>query len=112
LLSDNIAIDETETIRTIFGNEFGSIIDIEIRPHGYLYVVSYGHEALYRSLLEEIPNNRVIEEEQANNENCLVFNLVIDHNNFIGFRHFLSIFDFICILCSKIALRKLMIHFF
>jgi hypothetical protein len=32
----------------IFGNEFVSIIDIEVRPDGYLYVVSYGHEALYR----------------------------------------------------------------
>jgi hypothetical protein len=48
-------------------------------------------------LLEEISNNRAIE-EQANNENCLVFNRVIDHNNFISFRHFLSIFDFICIV--------------
>jgi hypothetical protein len=31
----------------IFGNEFGSITDIEVGSDGYLYVVSYGHEALY-----------------------------------------------------------------
>jgi hypothetical protein len=81
----------------IFGNEFVSIIDIEVRPDGYLYVVSYGHEALYRIAPVGNLEYRAIE-EQANNENCLVFNLVIDHNNFISFRHFLSIFDFICIM--------------
>jgi aldose sugar dehydrogenase len=47
-LADNIAIDETELSTAIFGNEFGSITDIEIGPDGYLYVLSIGLGAIYR----------------------------------------------------------------
>ena len=47
-LVDNIAIDETELSTVIFGNEFGSITDLEVGPDGYLYVVSIGLGAIYR----------------------------------------------------------------
>ena len=47
-LADNIADDETEVSTEIFGNEFGSITDLEVGPDGYLYVVSTGLGAIYR----------------------------------------------------------------
>ena len=47
-LADNIANDETEVSTEIFGNEFGSITDLEVGPDGYLYVVSIGLGAIYR----------------------------------------------------------------
>ena len=47
-LVDNIAIDETELSTVIFGNEFGSITDLEVGPDGYLYVVSIGLGSIYR----------------------------------------------------------------
>jgi len=47
-LADNIANDDTELSTAIFGNEFGSISDLEVGPDGYLYVVSTGLGAIYR----------------------------------------------------------------
>ena len=47
-LADNIAIDQTELSTAIFGNEFGSITDLEVGPDGYLYVLSIGLGAIYR----------------------------------------------------------------
>ncbi|HYX57272.1 MAG TPA: PQQ-dependent sugar dehydrogenase [Nitrososphaeraceae archaeon] len=47
-LADTIANDDTELSTAIFGNEFGSITDLEVGPDGYLYVVSIGLGAIYR----------------------------------------------------------------
>ena len=47
-LADNIANDDTELSTAIFGNEFGSISDLEVGPDGYLYIVSIGLGAIYR----------------------------------------------------------------
>ena len=47
-LSDSIANDGEESKDLIFGKGFGGITDMDVGPDGYLYVLSYLQETVYR----------------------------------------------------------------
>ncbi len=47
-LQDKIANSQEELQDIIFGQGFDRITDIEVGPDGYIYIVSYGHGAIYR----------------------------------------------------------------
>jgi aldose sugar dehydrogenase len=41
MLSDKVVDDEEEIKNSVFAEGFPSIVDIEVSPDGYLYVLSY-----------------------------------------------------------------------
>ncbi|HEX7274925.1 MAG TPA: PQQ-dependent sugar dehydrogenase, partial [Nitrososphaeraceae archaeon] len=47
-LSDRIANSTSELRQVIFGTGFGGITDLEVGNDGYLYVLSYVNESVYR----------------------------------------------------------------
>jgi|SRR5215211_8027438 len=48
LLDDKVADTADELEDVTFADGLGLVTDIEVGPDGYLYVVSLGHEAIYR----------------------------------------------------------------
>ena len=47
-LADKLADSDNENEEIIFGQGFGAITDIEVGPDGYLYIVSYGQDKIFR----------------------------------------------------------------
>jgi glucose/arabinose dehydrogenase len=50
LLQDKIADSTSELDNIILAEGFGGITDLEVRPDGYLYVVSIGQGKIFRIL--------------------------------------------------------------
>ena len=72
--------EENEGI--IFGEEFGSISDLEVGPDGYLYIVSLGQGAIYRIVPNGGGNNSEIIAPQSidpNTKNQLVMNDILSN---------------------------------
>ena len=61
-LSDKVADKDEENEGIIFGEEFGSISDLEVGPDGYLYAVSIGLGGIYRIVPGE-DNNGVVNDD-------------------------------------------------
>ena len=59
-LDDKVADDDDENEDITFGEEFGSISDLEVGPDGYLYVVSIGLGGIYRIMPGEGNGNGII----------------------------------------------------